>query len=345
MRSTSRNVLGTSLTPSISSTKHSSMACSASAPRSIGVGIPEGNWLQRNMSSGNISITTVVGVLAPLAAAYLFKDVFGLAWTSYCSVLASHPLQTKMATGAVGTFLGDLLAQYIGYIQARDKVKGRNATRAVAAANNGYTPRLRPLPEFSYDVMRAVRFLGWATFIVSPLGHYWFNFLDANVFPATPTAPYAIVAKMACDQLLMTPLLTLAFFMGMKTMEGAPEQAIPTVKEKLWPSLKANWVVWPVLHIINFAFIPTSQRILYCNVMAIFWTAYMSTVLAKNSSVVSMGSIDGSDESAEAIAAAALLEMPQVMWPHYSGMHATPNIDRYVEDLPELEEKPQRPRL
>jgi protein Mpv17 len=39
------------------------------------------------------------------------------------------------------------------------------------------------------------------------------------------------------------------------------------VQSKLIPSLKANYLIWPAAHLINFAFIPSSQRILYINVI------------------------------------------------------------------------------
>mmetsp|Transcript_1954 Transcript_1954/g.4599 ORF Transcript_1954/g.4599 Transcript_1954/m.4599 type:complete len:103 (-) Transcript_1954:183-491(-) len=34
--------------------------------------------------------------------------------------------------------------------------------------------------------------------------------------------------------------------------------------------------LWAVAHFINFRFIPSSQRLLYINVVTIFWTTYLS---------------------------------------------------------------------
>jgi protein Mpv17 len=33
--------------------------------------------------------------------------------------------------------------------------------------------------------------------------------------------------------------------------------------------MKANWAVWPLANLINFALIPPEQRILYVNVLAV----------------------------------------------------------------------------
>ena len=39
------------------------------------------------------------------------------------------------------------------------------------------------------------------------------------------------------------------------------------MKEKFKPTLMANYLLWPAANLINFAFVPPSQRILYCNVV------------------------------------------------------------------------------
>lgn len=44
-------------------------------------------------------------------------------------------------------------------------------------------------------------------------------------------------------------------------------QAVAEAKEKFKPTLMANYVLWPAANLINFAFVPPSQRILYCNVI------------------------------------------------------------------------------
>ena len=48
-------------------------------------------------------------------------------------------------------------------------------------------------------------------------------------------------------------------------LQGTPALIIPTIKAKLIKTLLANYAIWPLAHIINFKFIPSSQRILYIN--------------------------------------------------------------------------------
>lgn len=106
-------------------------------------------------------------------------------------------------------------------------------------------------------------------------------FLDNAVLPATPTAPLAVAAKVALDQLLQTPFGYALFFSFMKAAEGRPQDAVREVRAKLVPTLIANWYLWPAAQLLNFTLVPLNLRILYCNVISIGWTAYVSTVASQ----------------------------------------------------------------
>ncbi len=41
-------------------------------------------------------------------------------------------------------------------------------------------------------------------------------------------------------------------------------------------STKTNWTVWPLAQYINFAYIPTEQRVLYVTVLGLVWNSYLS---------------------------------------------------------------------
>ncbi|KAF5839341.1 hypothetical protein DUNSADRAFT_1025 [Dunaliella salina] len=81
----------------------------------------------------------------------------------------------------------------------------------------------------------------------------------------------------------MAPAGTASFFAGMKVMEGRPREAVPALQAKLWPVLLANWSVWPIANLVNFAFVPPQQRILYINILSVAWVAYMSHMAAAHS--------------------------------------------------------------
>jgi protein Mpv17 len=88
------------------------------------------------------------------------------------------------------------------------------------------------------------------------------------VLPGDPTSPVAVLAKVALDQTVMAPVMTAAFFAAMALLDSsaaadAPNALPGRVARALVPTLRANWLLWPAAHAINFALVPPSQRILY----------------------------------------------------------------------------------
>jgi hypothetical protein len=59
---------------------------------------------------------------------------------------------------------------------------------------------------------------------------------------------------------------------------GNAAAGITAIQDKLWPTLKVNWVVWPVLQGVNLSVVPAPYRLLYINFCSLFWSAYLSSV-------------------------------------------------------------------
>lgn len=194
-------------------------------------------------------------------SAWFHSSLLCEVWQSYCAALAANPLTTKVCTGLVGTFVGDLIAQYSAHVTLKQQAS-----------------------PFSYDAARCLRFMVFSAIIGTPLSHCWYAFLDAHVLGSTPTAPLAVGLKVFLDQAVQTPLGMALFFAALKTLENQPDQVLPTLRCKLLPSLLANWTVWPLAQLINFTVVPLDMRILYVNVIAIAWTAYISNVASQQTS-------------------------------------------------------------
>ena len=45
---------------------------------------------------------------------------------------------------------------------------------------------------------------------------------------------------------------------------------------------QTNWTVWPGAQYINFAYIPTEQRVLYVTVLGIAWNSFLSYMGNRN---------------------------------------------------------------
>ncbi|GBF87840.1 40S ribosomal protein S17 [Raphidocelis subcapitata] len=198
-------------------------------------------------------------------------------WRAYCSSLAQAPLPTKAATGVLGSFLGDLLAQHLAHWSERRRQQQqpgsprrarRSSSPASLAAEGG----------FQYDAARFARLAAFSALIATPMAHYWYLFLDAAVFPDAPTCAAAVGLKVAMDQCLQTPFGMALFFASQKLLEGRPGEALPDVQAKLLPALLTSFNVWVPAQLINFTVVPLDLRILYVNVISIAWTAYISNM-------------------------------------------------------------------
>jgi protein Mpv17 len=64
----------------------------------------------------------------------------------------------------------------------------------------------------------------------------------------------------------------------MRCLDGSPSDALQYTALKMGPTLAANYTLWPAAHILNFAFVPPEQRMLFCNVVGLFWTVIVSTI-------------------------------------------------------------------
>ena len=91
----------------------------------------------------------------------------------------------------------------------------------------------------------------------------------------------ALPCRAPFTQLTWTPVINTAFFFSTTAMAtGDLRAAKRQVEDKLWPTLKVNWVVWPVLQAVNMSMVPLQYRLLYINVCSLFWSAFLSNMAA-----------------------------------------------------------------
>jgi len=162
----------------------------------------------------------------------------------YLRNLETHPLQTKCWTSLSGFLIGDIAAQL--------------------------------LTEPTFVLSRALLLAGYGFFIDAPAGNAFYNWLDSNIEPDRPKTAQAVGKKILIDQLLYAPLFTCILYSYLQIANG-DAASIPTVlQDKVVPTLLANYAVWPLAHALNFYYVPTEQRILYNNFVAVCWTTWLS---------------------------------------------------------------------
>ncbi|KAF9929329.1 hypothetical protein FBU30_001690 [Linnemannia zychae] len=142
-----------------------------------------------------------------------------------------------------------------------------------------------------HDYMRTGRFMFY-NFSVAPIIHTWYTILDKN-FPIAAQAintkqnqqlASRVIATMkpamkrvAADQILFAPVGLVMLFSGLTVLEGGGVQQI---KDKLHntfiPTLKANYLVWPMVQLVNFSVMPLQLRLPFVSMVGIAWNAYLS---------------------------------------------------------------------
>lgn len=112
--------------------------------------------------------------------------------------------------------------------------------------------------------------------IFSPIASVWLG----KVLERVPfKGMQGVLTKVALDQTLAAPSMLALFFTSTTLMEG---KGFADVNAKLqksyWSTLLASWAVWVPVQTINMAFVPPSQRLLFVNVVSIFWNTFLALV-------------------------------------------------------------------
>ncbi|KZF22300.1 hypothetical protein L228DRAFT_268775 [Xylona heveae TC161] len=200
---------------------------------------------------------------------------------------AEKPLLTTMITNAVLGGIADTVAQNITAIRERAVRKGGPGKDDFFAIEIHELDRKNRLPSTDivppserlpppFDFERLTRFMAYG-FLMAPLQLKWFGLL-ARAFPITKTSGTGQALKrVACDQFIFAPFGLTCFFTFMTIAEGGGKKEIIRKFQDIYvPTLKANYVLWPAVQIINFRVMPIQFQLPFVSTIGIAWTAYLS---------------------------------------------------------------------
>lgn len=178
------------------------------------------------------------------------------ALSSYSRLLEVHPIKTKSLTTFIIFAFGDVLCQKLESSLEKDPARKQ---------------------KFNY-----IRTLRQATFglVITPYLHWQFSILIPRLFPAGSSLP---VLKSVCwDQTVNAVLINSFFFLfiGVISNEGVTKSC-DNLRNLIWPTLIANWKLWPLAQTVNFLFVPIPFRVLWINIVCMFWSSYLSFVNAR----------------------------------------------------------------
>ncbi|XP_062511602.1 uncharacterized protein LOC134187485 [Corticium candelabrum] len=175
-----------------------------------------------------------------------------LAW--YNGWLEKSPVLTKSITSGVLFGLGDVIAQF---------------------ASGGL--------QTQFDGARCLRASAFGCFLLGPLAHLHFNFLEwlvvRRLAVSTRVMPFA---KMFIEQFTYwAPGINVIYHFSLGMMEGKGiDGSIQRVKDKIIPTMKANYMLWPAVQIINFKFVPVAHQLNLILIVSLGWAAFLSRLSA-----------------------------------------------------------------
>ncbi|KAA0716729.1 Peroxisomal membrane protein 2 [Triplophysa tibetana] len=171
----------------------------------------------------------------------------------YLLLLKKYPILTKSVTSGILSSLGNLLSQAL---ESSKNSKEKSEMKKI-------------------NVLGPVHFAIYGFVITGPLSHYFYHLLEV-LFPTT--VPYCLVKRLLLERLIFAPAFLLLFYVVMNAFEG---KTVGDLQKKLttsyWSSLKMNWKVWTPFQFINISYIPVQFRVLFANIVALFWYAYLAT--------------------------------------------------------------------
>uniref|UniRef100_A0A8C3WLR4 Peroxisomal membrane protein 2 n=1 Tax=Catagonus wagneri TaxID=51154 RepID=A0A8C3WLR4_9CETA len=174
------------------------------------------------------------------------------ALSQYLRLLRLYPVLTKAATSGILSALGNFLAQMIEKKQEKESCSQK------------------------LDVNGPLRYAIYGFFFTGPLSHFFYLFLEHWI---PPEAPWAGVQRLLLDRLFFAPAFLLLFFLIMNFLEGKDFATfVAKMKRGFWPALQMNWRVWTPVQFINVNYVPLQFRVLFANVVALFWYAYLASL-------------------------------------------------------------------
>ena len=92
---------------------------------------------------------------------------------------------------------------------------------------------------------------------------------DLRCLPSVP-------CRVFLDQATFSPAYNLFYFYVIGLMEGRSLQYIhDKISREFLLVMMMNYKVWPLVNVLNFKYVPANLRVLFGNIVGIFWTAYV----------------------------------------------------------------------
>ncbi len=238
------------------------------------------------ISSAVVSTNTLVSqVLSSMTSTVL--NWISSAIYNYNHQLRTSPLLTKAITSGVISIIAEGIGSYLLY--SRNQRAGRGNNRSLQQI----LYRLAVFGVYGLAITGKFYSLSLARFSLhivphsllylcsGPFFHWWYGYLERVVARWQLPSTIAFLVKLSLNQLVMTPpflLFIMAFLQYCMTWNRT--QTIEVIKKTFGAALITNWKIWTVAQAVNFQLVPTEYRVMFGNIIALWWNIYLSLVSA-----------------------------------------------------------------
>lgn len=204
----------------------------------------------------------------------------------------AKPVLTMMVSNSILNGIADTVAQTVTAIRERAVRKPGGVTKDdTLAIEIHQLDHKNPLPRYQkelipdssvlpppFDFERLTRFMAWG-FLMAPLQFKWFSFLNKSfpVVKGSANGTTQALKRVACDQLIFSPVGLALFFTYITVAEGGGRKAVQRKFSQVYvPALKSNYMVWPAVQMLNFRVVPLPLQLPFVSTVGIAWTTYLS---------------------------------------------------------------------
>lgn len=176
-------------------------------------------------------------------------------WTAYSDSLYKRPLATKCTAAALIFFTSDSVTQYITCEDDDDYIW--DSWRATSGAIFGVV---------------ATTYL-----------HVWWGALEVigeKIVSQARSKVAHTAIKVFFDQAIGAPIYIYSYYtitnflqtVGQTGPQAAWNDSTGKANEMLWDTMLRHWRLWPVVHSINFYYVPLQHRVLVQNLVLVGWS-------------------------------------------------------------------------
>ncbi|KAF9015516.1 hypothetical protein BDQ17DRAFT_1341210 [Cyathus striatus] len=180
----------------------------------------------------------------------------------YLAQLALHPLRTKAVTSGILCFLQEVL--------------GSNLSHSPVKRPSSDAPIIAHLLARARVDLKALKMALYGFLVSAPLSHYLVGALQKAF--AGKTSPRAKVAQIIANNLVVSPIQTVAFLASMAIINGSKslEDVVKTVKAGFFSVIRISWVVSPLSLTVAQKFIPMELWVPYFNLIGFVMGTYFN---------------------------------------------------------------------